>query len=62
MRRIWIVLFVLALLALDWVTLHDILKGEPDGWLEWSFIIGGVLLLLAFAVRKTAIIPFEAGP
>jgi hypothetical protein len=61
-RRIWIALFVLAILALDWVSLHDILKGEPDGWLEWSVVIGGVLLLLACVVRKTAIIPFEAGP
>jgi hypothetical protein len=43
--------FVLALLALDWVTLHYILKGEPDVWLEWSFVIGSVLLL-AYTVRK----------
>ena len=52
MQRIWIALFVLALLALDWTALHDILKGEPDVWLEWSFVVGSLLLLLAYVVRK----------
>jgi hypothetical protein len=52
MQRIWIALFVLLLLALDWAALHDILRGEPDVWLEWSFVVGSLLLLLASVVRK----------
>ena len=52
MQRIWIALFVLALLALDWVALHDIFRGESDVWLEWSFVVGILLLLMYSVVRK----------
>jgi len=52
MRRIWISLFILALLASNWAALHDILHGEPDVWMEWSVVIGSVLLLTAYLVRK----------
>jgi hypothetical protein len=52
MRKILIALFVLVLLALNWAALHDILKAEPDTWMEWSFVVGSVLLLAAYLIRK----------
>jgi len=52
MRKILIALFVLALLALDWAALHDILKGEANVWMEWLFVIGSVLLLVFYLIRK----------
>ena len=52
MRKILIALFVLALLALDWAALHDILKGEANVWREWLFVIGSVLLLVFYLIRK----------
>lgn len=52
MRKIVIALFVLALLALDWAALHDILKGEANVQMEWTFVIGSVLLLGFYLIRK----------
>lgn len=52
MRRIVLVVFVLTLLAMNWAALHDIIKGEPNPWMEWAFVIGSGLLLLAFLTRR----------
>ena len=52
MRRIFLALFVLVVLALNWAALHDILKGETDVWLEWSFVISSLLLLFVYMIRK----------
>lgn len=52
MRKILIALFVLALLALDWAALHDILKGEANVWMEWLFVLGSALLLITVFIRK----------
>jgi hypothetical protein len=52
MKRILFRLFVLALAAVNWAALHDILKGERDVWREWSFVLGSVLLLSAYLFRK----------
>jgi hypothetical protein len=52
MKKIWIALFLLFVLAVDWAALHDILKGEPDPWMEWAFVLTSVALFLAFVYRK----------
>jgi hypothetical protein len=52
MKRLFFWLFVLLIGALDWAALHDILNGEPDTWLEWTFVIASALLLLIFLFRK----------
>jgi hypothetical protein len=46
MRFVGSVLASLLLLALIWVALHDILKGEQDVWQEYSVL---VLSLVALA-------------
>ena len=53
MKRLFTWLFALALAALNLAALHDILKGEPDVWMEWTFVAAGCLLIVAYAVRKT---------
>lgn len=45
MRKIGLILLILAILGLDWAALHDILKGESDVQLEWAFVLTNVLLL-----------------
>jgi uncharacterized membrane protein YdcZ (DUF606 family) len=52
LRKTATAILVLVLLALNWAALHDIIKGEPNLWMEWSFVIGSVLLLLVYATRK----------
>lgn len=52
MRKTLTVLFVLAVLALNWAALHDIIKGEPDPRLEWAIVGVSLLLLLAAVVRR----------
>lgn len=52
MRKILIATFVLALLALDWAALHDILKGEANVQMEWTFVLGSALLLITVFIRK----------
>jgi hypothetical protein len=53
MRKAAIAIFLLILLALDWAALHDIIQGEVTVGMEWAFVIGSVLLLLAYASRKS---------
>ena len=38
MKTILMVVAVLLLLATDWAALHDIIKGEPDPYLEYGFL------------------------
>jgi len=52
MRKTLIALSVLVLLALNWAALHDILKGEQNVWMEWSFVLGSALLLIIVLMRK----------
>jgi len=52
MRKILIPVSVLALLALNWAALHDILKGEQNVWMEWSLVIGSAYLLIIYSIRK----------
>ena len=52
MKRVVIWLVVLALAAINWAALHDILKGEPNVWLEWMFVAGSLLLLGAYLIRR----------
>ena len=52
MKRILFWLFVLALTALNWAALHDILKGEQDVWMEWTVVVGSTALLAVWAGRR----------
>ncbi|HEU0293528.1 MAG TPA: hypothetical protein VFR47_12375 [Anaerolineales bacterium] len=52
LRKTATAMLVLVLLALNWAAMHDIIKGEPNLWMEWSFVIGSVLLLLVYVTRK----------
>jgi uncharacterized membrane protein len=52
MRRILVALFVLVVLALNWAALHDIIKGEPNPWMEWTIVIASLMLLLVTVVRR----------
>lgn len=58
MKRVMLALFVLALLALDWAALHDILKGnEPNYYGEYTTLAASVLILAALAWRWRRSIP-----
>jgi len=52
MRKFLVALFVLALPALNWAALHDILDGEPDIWMEGSVVLLSALLLVLYSLRK----------
>ncbi len=52
MKRVLFWLFVLALVALNWAALHDILKGEPNVWLEWTAVVISVALLGVWTGRR----------
>jgi hypothetical protein len=52
MRKILIAVSVLALLALNWAALHDILKGEQNVWMEWSLVIGSAYFRIIYSIRK----------
>jgi len=52
MKKLMFFLLLILLLALNWAALHDILKGEPDVWLEWSVVISSALLAFGFVVWK----------
>lgn len=51
MRKILFVVFILLVLAVDWAALHDIIKGEPDPWMEWTFVLCSAVLFAALCVR-----------
>ena len=55
MKRFFFWIIVLILAVLNWAALHDILKGETNVWMEWSFVLGSVLLLAVYALRKVRI-------
>ena len=50
-RALWAAA-VLAMLAVDWVALHDMLKGEREVWQEKTFLAASALLLLALQARR----------
>lgn len=52
MKRTFIWFFILAIAAINWAALHDILKGEADVWLEWAFVGVSMMWLAAYLFRK----------
>lgn len=51
---------ILALLALDWAALHDIMKGEPDlyneyGMVVFSLVVFGMMLYSGSRRRKSGL-------
>ena len=51
MKRVLTWIAWLALAALNWAALHDIIKGEPDPWMEWV-VVGLSLALVAVTVFR----------
>jgi len=43
-RKCFVVGIVLLLLALDWAALHDILKGEPNPYLEYGMVVFSLVI------------------
>lgn len=35
---------IVILLALDWAALHDILKGEPNPYLEYGIVVFSIII------------------
>jgi hypothetical protein len=44
MKTVLLIGMVLLLLALDWATLHDILKGEPNLYAEYGMILFSAMI------------------
>jgi len=44
MRTILLLGLIALLLALDWAALHDILKGEPDPYMEYGMVLLSVAM------------------
>ncbi len=41
-----------ALFGLVWAAGHDILKGEPNVWMEWMVVLAGGMLALRLAWKR----------
>lgn len=50
-RKILGGILVLMVSAMDWAALHDIIKGEPDVWMEWTFVIVSLPLLCIYLYK-----------
>ena len=51
MRGVALAAVALAVFALNWAALHDIIKGEPDVVLEWAMVAASALIMLLVAPR-----------
>lgn len=47
MRKLLLGGVIVLLLVLDWAALHDIVKGEPDPYLEYAMVAFSVLVFAA---------------
>jgi len=55
MKR-WLILIGFAMLAaLNWAALHDILKGEPNVWLEWSIVLASLALVVTMIWKRVTL-------
>ena len=52
MKKILIWVGWLALAALNWAALHDILKGEPNVGMEWTVVVLSVALVAVVVFRR----------
>ena len=43
------------LAALNWAALHDILKGEPNVWLEWSIVLASLALVVTMIWKRVTL-------
>ncbi len=46
------------LFGLVWAAGHDILKGEPNAWMEWTVVLAGGVLALRLAWKQRQTIPW----
>jgi hypothetical protein len=52
MRPFLVVISIVALLALNWAALHDILQGEPDVRLEWVVVALSLVLVAEWGIFR----------
>jgi len=52
MKKVLIWMGWLALAALNWAALHDILKGEPNVWMEWTVLALSLALVGVTLFRR----------
>jgi 4-amino-4-deoxy-L-arabinose transferase-like glycosyltransferase len=53
-NRILLVAILLVLLALDWAALHDILRGEPNQWMEWAVVALSAAVVALLVINRLA--------
>jgi hypothetical protein len=53
-NRILLVAILLVLLALDWAALHDILRGEPNLWMEWAVVALSAAVVALLVINRLA--------
>jgi hypothetical protein len=53
-NRFLLVAVLLVLLVLDWAALHDILKGEPNVWMEWAVVALSAVVVALLAIQQLA--------
>lgn len=61
MKKWLIGIGLLLIFAVDWAALHDIIKGEQDVWMEWTFVIAS-LILLAITISRWLALNIERKP
>lgn len=52
MKKVLIWMGWLALAALNWAALHDILEGEPNVWMEWTVVALSLALVGVMLFRR----------
>ncbi len=52
MKKLLVMAGWLALAALNWAALHDILKGEPNAWMEWTVVLASAALVAVVLTKK----------
>lgn len=52
MKKIVIWIGWAALAALNWAALHDILRGEPNVWMEWTVVALSLALVAVTVFRN----------
>lgn len=45
MKKLLVVLFLATLFVLNWAAMHDIVSGESDIYLEYTFVLISILAL-----------------
>ncbi len=57
-RKLTTLVLACALFGLVWAAGHDILKGEPNAWMEWTVVLAGGALALRLIWKQRQTIPW----